>query len=76
LAWVFPYLLQKGVPEETRAPAATLLADYGAALAETRDPALASAAALAGVDMAALQERFRLFWIKGREKASRFDPLD
>jgi len=76
MAWGFTYYLQKGVPEETRAPAATLLADYVAALAETRDPALASAAALAGVDMAALQERFRLFWIKGREKASRFDPLD
>lgn len=76
LAWGFAYYLQKGVPQERESPAAAIMPDYLSALMESHDRAASTAVALAPVDMAILQDRFRQFWRKGREKAKAFDPLD
>jgi len=76
LAWGFAYYLQKGVPLERESPAASIMVDYLADLAESHDRAAATATALAPVEMAVLQDRFRQFWAKGHPKAKAFDPLD
>lgn len=76
MAWGLAYYLQKGSPLERNTPFKSILPDYAAALAQTRDREEANASAFKGVDMAVFQENFREFWLKRRAAAMQFDPLE
>lgn len=76
LAWGLAYYLQKGAPQERNTPFKSILADYAAALAVTRDYDEANAMTLANVEIKVFQSNFREFWAKRRASAMRYDPLD
>ena len=76
MAWGLAYYLQKGAPLERNTPFKSILPDYAAALAQTRDREAANALVFKDVDMAVFQENFREFWLKRRGAAMQFDPLE
>jgi hypothetical protein len=63
LAWGLAWFLQKGLPDVTAPSAfAGILPAYSKALAKTRDPAKATAAAFDGIDMEAFQAAFKAYF--------------
>jgi hypothetical protein len=74
-AWALVYYLRKGVPADRKNPYGGILPAYLKALAAEKDAATATAAAFAGVNMAAFQKDFVDFWRRGRPAARRYDPL-
>jgi len=76
VAWGLAYYLQKGAPLERNTPFKSILADYAASLAQTREYATATKQAFAEVDMTVFQENFREFWLKRRASAMQYDPLE
>ncbi len=76
MAWGLAYYFQKGAPLERNTPFKNILPDYAAALAQTHDREQATLLAFKDVDMAVFQENFSEFWLKRRNSAMQFDPLE
>lgn len=76
LAWGLAYYLQKGAPLERNTPFKSILPDYMTALAQTRNGEKATDFAFRNVDTSVFQENFREFWLKRRNSALQYDPLD
>lgn len=76
MAWGLAYYLQKGAPLERNTPYRTLLADYATALADTHDGDSATTRAFAEIDMPLFLSNFQEFWIKRRNTALQYDPIN
>ena len=70
LAWALIYYLHKAPASDKPASYGEILARYADALWKTEDPDKATGAAMAGVEVAALQRDFTAFWQSARKRAA------